>query len=117
MFVNHVQRSTRNCRMRASSTPAVRPDFGGLDAGRLAAVCRTWLDCNPDVVMLLTADQRIVHVSRGTATDAESLSPLTGVRWCSIWPKTERAKARRAVAGAKAGETTRFLGAFDTPSG
>jgi signal transduction histidine kinase/ActR/RegA family two-component response regulator len=103
--------------MRASSIPAVRPDFGGLDAGRLAAVCRTWLDCNPDVVMLLTADQRIAHVSRGTASDAEPLSLLTGARWCSIWPKTERAKARRAVAGAKAGETTRFQGAFDTPSG
>jgi signal transduction histidine kinase/FixJ family two-component response regulator len=103
--------------MRASSIPAARPDFGGLDAGRLAAVCRTWLDCNPDVVMLLTADQRIAHVSRGTATDAESLSLLAGARWCSIWPKTERAKARRAVAGAKAGETTRFQGAFDTPSG
>ena len=46
------------------------------------------------------ADQRIAHVSRGTATDGQSLSQLTGARWCSIWPKTERAKAEfdRAVA-------------------
>ena len=61
--------------MRASGTPAqiLDPsplstaqgrDFESLDAGRLADVCRAWLQCNPDVVILLTPDKKIAHISR-----------------------------------------------------
>jgi signal transduction histidine kinase/FixJ family two-component response regulator len=97
--------------------PAV--DLTALGPDRLAEVCRTWLHCNPDIVMLLAPGGRIAHVSRHTASllDAHFPAEVIGAPWGAIWPKSERTRAHAAASRAKAGETARFQGQFETISG
>ena len=96
--------------LRLQSPPQAQ-DFGAMDAVQLADVCRAWLQCNPDVVLLLGADERVAHVSRGSDPSVEAA--LSGAAWRSIWPKGERAKAIDAANQARKGETARFQAAFE----
>jgi signal transduction histidine kinase/ActR/RegA family two-component response regulator len=83
-----------------------------VDATTLAGVCRSWLQCSPDGVLLLGLDGRIEHMNgAGLAQfDIADLSAHVGVKWLSLWPRAEQAKVKAAVVKAKLGQSARFQG-------
>jgi signal transduction histidine kinase/CheY-like chemotaxis protein len=89
-------------------------DLGQLDSGRLAAVCRAWLGCHDDLLLLLNSDGRITHQTGAAAALVERLDTLA---WRSLWSKTSRRAAAAALAEAAAGRPARFQGAMSTETG
>lgn len=89
-------------------------DLGQLDAGALAAVCRAWLGCHDDLLLLMTGDGRITHC----AGDPAGLPPrLEGSAWRPLWSKACRRQAAAALADAASGRPARFQGAMPTAAG
>jgi PAS domain S-box-containing protein len=84
-------------------------DLAQLDAGRLAAICRAWLGCSGDLVLLVSGDGRISHAAHAAAELSESFLPrLAGAAWRTLWPKAFRPAADKALAGATASGAGRF---------
>jgi signal transduction histidine kinase/CheY-like chemotaxis protein len=84
-------------------------DLAQLDAGRLAAICRAWLGCSGDLLLLVSGDGRISHAAHAAAGLTESFLPrLAGAAWRTLWPKTFRPVADKALAAAAAGGAGRF---------
>jgi len=84
-------------------------DLAQLDAGRLAAICRAWLGCSGDLVLLVSGDERISHAAFAAAGLPESFLPrLAGAAWRSLWSKAFRPAADQALAAASASGAGRF---------
>ncbi|MGZ3371016.1 MAG: ATP-binding protein [Caulobacteraceae bacterium] len=85
-------------------------DLAQLEAGRLAAICRAWLGCSGDVVLLLASDGRISHAAKAAAVELSDdfLPRLAGAAWRTLWPKAFRRQADNALAAASAGGAGRF---------
>jgi signal transduction histidine kinase/CheY-like chemotaxis protein len=89
-------------------------DLAQLESGRLAAICRAWLGCSGDIVLLLSDDGRVSHAAPTQATLAAAGLPegflprLTGAAWRSLWPKAFRRAAAQALAEAAASGAGRF---------
>jgi signal transduction histidine kinase/ActR/RegA family two-component response regulator len=85
-----------------------------LDAGRLAAICRAWLGCSGDLVLLVSSDGRISHAAHSQESLAAAGIPegflprLAGAAWRTLWPKAFRLAADKALAGATASGAGRF---------
>jgi signal transduction histidine kinase/ActR/RegA family two-component response regulator len=86
-----------------------RQDLGQLDSSGLAAVCRAWLGCHDDILLLMTGDGRITHQTGPRRIDAAA--------WRPLWSKASRRQAAAALAEAAAGRTARFQGAAPTEGG
>jgi len=93
------------------STPQ---DLAQLDAGRLAAICRAWLGCSGDLVLLVSDDGRISHAAQSQAPPAAAGLPdrflprLAGAAWRTLWSKAFRPAADQALAEAAASGAGRF---------
>src|SRR5690349_9949644 len=78
-------------------------DLAQLEAGRLAAICRAWLGCSGDVVLLVASDGRISHAAQSQAVVAAAELPegflprLAGAAWRSLWSKAYRPAADQAL--------------------
>ena len=89
-------------------------DLAQLESGRLAAICRAWLGCSGDLVLLLSGDGQISHAAPsqanlGAAPLPEGFLPrLPGAAWRTLWPKAHRPMAARALADAAARGAGRF---------
>ncbi|HEY4031590.1 MAG TPA: ATP-binding protein [Caulobacteraceae bacterium] len=84
-------------------------DLAQLEPGRLAAICRAWLGCSGDLVLLLSDDGRISHAASAAASLPEGFLPrLTGAAWRSLWPKAFRRPADQALAEAAVSGAGRF---------
>ena len=84
-------------------------DLAQLDAGRLAAICRAWLGCSGDLVLLVSGDGRISHAAHAAAGLPESFLPrLAGAAWRTLWTKAFRPAAAKALAAATASGAGRF---------
>jgi signal transduction histidine kinase/CheY-like chemotaxis protein len=89
-------------------------DLAQLDAGRLAAICRAWLGCSGDLVLLVSGDGRISHAAQSQAPLAAAGLPssflprLAGAAWRSLWSKAFRPAADQALAEAAASGAGRF---------
>jgi signal transduction histidine kinase/CheY-like chemotaxis protein len=97
--------------MRPLPSPQRSPepqDLTQLDAGRLAAICRAWLGCSGDLVLLLSGDGRISHAAKAPALPEGFLPRLGGAAWRTLWPKAFRRPADKALADAAAGGAARF---------
>ena len=98
-------------------------DLAQLDSGRLAAICRAWLGCSGDLVLLVSGDGRISHAAASQAAVAaaglpESFLPrLAGAAWRSLWPKASRPAADKALAAAAASGAGRFQAPLDGADG
>jgi signal transduction histidine kinase/CheY-like chemotaxis protein len=102
------------------STLVVRGQrLDAVDSATLAGVCRSWLQCSPDGVLLLGLDGRIEHMNgAGLAQfDIADASDHIGVKWISLWPKAEQAKVKAAIVKAKLGQSARFQGACPNGQG
>src|SRR6185437_4864616 len=74
-----------------------------------AAICRAWLGCSGDLVLLVSGDERISHAAFAAAGLPESFLPrLAGAAWRSLWPKAFRPAADQALAAASASGAGRF---------
>jgi signal transduction histidine kinase/CheY-like chemotaxis protein len=89
-------------------------DLAQLESGRLAAICRAWLGCSGDLVLLLSGDGHISHAAQSQATLAAAALPedflprLAGAAWRTLWPKAYRPLAAKALAEAAASGAGRF---------
>ena len=85
-------------------------DLAQLEAGRLAAICRAWLGCSGDLVLLMSGDGRISHAAKaaGAELSEDFLPRLAGAAWRTLWPKAFRRQADQALADATAGGAGRF---------
>ena len=89
-------------------------DLAQLESGRLAAICRAWLGCSGDLVLLLSSDGHISHATPSQAILAAAALPegflprLAGAAWRTLWPKAYRPLAARALADAAARGAGRF---------
>lgn len=101
----------------AASTQGDRVSTAGgmeaMPAPALADVCRAWLQCSPDGVLLLAADGRIEAVNDAARALLEpgGTEDVRGLKWAALWPVEERPKIRAAAAGAVRGRTVRFQAA------
>jgi PAS domain S-box-containing protein len=93
-------------------------DLAGLDPSGLAAICRAWLGCHDDRLLLLTEDGRITHVASNPAQNLGDLAErLDGAAWRPLWSKACRRQAAAALAEAAAGRAARFQGAMPSTDG
>jgi signal transduction histidine kinase/ActR/RegA family two-component response regulator len=89
-------------------------DLAQLEAGRLAAICRAWLGCSGDLVLLLSGDGRVSHAAQSQAALSAAALPegflprLAGAAWRTLWPKAYRPLAAKALAEAAARGAGRF---------
>ena len=92
-------------------------DLAQLESGRLAAICRAWLGCSGDLVLLLSGDGHVSHAALSQATLAAAALPegflprLSGAAWRTLWPKAYRPMAAKALGEA----AVRGAGRFQAP--
>jgi PAS domain S-box-containing protein len=77
-----------------------------------ADVCRAFIRCNPDGVLILDAagDIRFINPNGVDLLGLADAASVLGGAWTSLWPLHERAKALAAIRAARQGETARFEG-------
>lgn len=93
-------------------------DLAQLEAGPLAAICRAWLGCSGDLVLLIANDGRVSHAAKAAAGVPEDFLPsLAGAAWRTLWLKTSRREADKALADADAGGAGRFQAPLAGPDG
>ena len=89
-------------------------DLAQLESGRLAAICRAWLGCSGDLVLLLSGDGHVSHAAQSQTPLAAAALPegflprLAGAAWRTLWPKAHRPVAAKALAEAAARGAGRF---------
>jgi signal transduction histidine kinase/ActR/RegA family two-component response regulator len=89
-------------------------DLAQLESGRLAAICRAWLGCSGDLVLLLSGDGHVSHAAGSQSTLAAAALPegflprLAGAAWRTLWPKAYRPAAAKALTDAAARGAGRF---------
>jgi signal transduction histidine kinase/ActR/RegA family two-component response regulator len=105
-------------KLQTARRPLAPQDISQQDPVRLAALCRAWLSCHSDLILILTPGGRVAHVAQASAIlDPAACDRILGSAWRSLWPADHRSAALGAVAEARAGRTARFQGAFATAAG
>ena len=105
-------------RLQTARRSTAPQDISQQDPIRLAALCRAWLSCHSDLIVILAPNGRVAHVAQASAIlDPAACRRLTGMTWRSLWPADHRHAAIDAVAEARAGRPARFQGAFAVASG
>ena len=78
-------------RLQTARRSTAPQDISQQDPIRLAALCRAWLSCHSDLIVILAPNGRVAHVAQASAIlDPAACRRLTGMTWRSLWPADHR---------------------------